>query len=93
MHYLHRPIANLSCFQKGATYSGIRIFNNLLQNITSLRNEKPQFKVALKNILRAHSFYSVDEFFACTDDITDLHDCVNSYTVIILYVLYDFVCF
>ena len=25
--------------------------------------------------------------------ITDLHDCVNSYTVIILYVLFAFVCF
>ena len=28
-HHLHRPVANLSCFQKGASYSGIRIFNNL----------------------------------------------------------------
>jgi hypothetical protein len=27
--YLHRPIANLSCFQKTALYSGIRIFNSL----------------------------------------------------------------
>ena len=62
-HHLHRPIANLSCFQKGASYSGIRIFNNLPQSITSLRNEKPQFKVALKIFLYAHSFYSVDGFF------------------------------
>ena len=37
-HHLHRAIANLSCFQKGASYSGIRIFNNLPQSITSLRN-------------------------------------------------------
>jgi hypothetical protein len=28
-HHLHRPVANLSCFQKGASYSGIRIFNRL----------------------------------------------------------------
>ena len=47
-HHPHRPIANLSCFQKGVPYSGIRIFNNLPQSTTSLRNEKPQFKVALK---------------------------------------------
>ena len=67
-HHLHRPIANLSCFQKGTSYSGIRIFNNLPQSIASLTNEKPQFKVALKNFLYAHSFYSVDGFFACTDD-------------------------
>ena len=68
-HHLHRPIANLSCFKKGASYSGIRIFNNLPQSITSLRNEKPQFKVAPKNFLYVHSFYYVDEFFACTNDM------------------------
>jgi hypothetical protein len=28
-HHLQRPIANLSCFQKGASYSGIRIFSSL----------------------------------------------------------------
>jgi len=33
---------------KKAHPTRIRIFNNLPQNITSLRNEKPQFKVALK---------------------------------------------
>ena len=68
-HHLHRPIANLSCFQKCASYSGIRIFNNLPQSITCLRNEKPQFKVALNIFLHAHAFYPVDEFFACTDDM------------------------
>jgi len=57
-HHLHRPVANLSCFQKGATYSGIRIFNNSPQNITSLKNEKPQLKEALKNFLYTHYFYS-----------------------------------
>jgi len=62
-HHLHRPVTNLSCFQKGVSYSGIRIFNNLPQGIASLRNDKPQFKVVLTNFLYAHSFYSVDEFF------------------------------
>ena len=40
--------------------------------ITSRRNEKLQFKVDLNNFLCAHSFYSVDEFFACTDDICEM---------------------
>ena len=48
-HHLHRPVANLSCFQKGASCSGIRIFNSLPRSITNLKNEKTQFKVALKN--------------------------------------------
>ena len=47
-HHSHSPMANLSCFQKGASFSGIRIFNNLPQSITSLSNDKPQFTVALK---------------------------------------------
>jgi len=44
----HRPVANLSCFQKGASYSGIRIFNSLPRNITNLKNGKTHFKIALK---------------------------------------------
>jgi hypothetical protein len=48
-HHLHRLVANLSYFQKGASYSGNRIFNSLPQSITNLKNEKMQFKVALKS--------------------------------------------
>ena len=68
-HHLHRPVANLSCFQKGASNSGIRIFNSLPRSITSLKSEKSQFRIALREFLNANSFYSVDEFFSCTDDI------------------------
>jgi len=49
-HHFHRPVANLSCFQKGASYSGIKIFNSLPRSITSLKNEKTQFRIALKKI-------------------------------------------
>ena len=85
-HHLHRPVAILSRFQKGASYSGIRIFNSLPWSITNFKNEKTQFKVALKKFLNAHSFYSVDELSTCTDDMYHwLYDCVNvSYTVIFL---------
>ena len=67
-------------------YSGIRIFNSLPRSITNLKNEKTQFKVALNKFLNAHSFYSVDELFTCTDDMYCwLYDCVNvSYTVMFL---------
>jgi hypothetical protein len=66
-HHLRRPVANLSCFQKGVSYSGIRIFNSLPRSVTNLKNEK--FKVAPQKFLNALSFYSVDDFFACTDDM------------------------
>jgi hypothetical protein len=68
-HHLHPPIANLSCFQKSAFYSSIRIFNNLPYSVTNLKNEKAQFKVALRRYLNAHSIYSVDEFLMCTDKL------------------------
>jgi hypothetical protein len=68
-HHLHRPVAKLSCFQESAYYSGIRIFNSSPRSLTNLKNEKAQFKVALRRYLDAHSFYSVDEFFMCIDDL------------------------
>jgi hypothetical protein len=47
-HSLHKPVTNLSCFQKGIYYAGIKIFNNLLSVLKCLMNEKARFKVALK---------------------------------------------
>ena len=68
-HHLHRPIANLSCFQKGASCSGIRIFSNLLQSIKSVRNEKVQFKLVLFFFyMQAPFTLWMIFFFACADD-------------------------
>ena len=59
----------------------------------SLRNEKPQFKVTLKNSY-VHTPFTLWMKFLHVQMIciTDLHDCVNSYTVI-FYVLDAFVRF
>jgi len=80
-----------SCQQTCVTYT-IAVCTE--QSITSLRNEKPQFKVALKNFY-VHTPFTLWMNFLHVQKIyiTDLHDCVNSYTVIILYVLHAFVCF
>jgi IS1 family transposase len=67
-HHLHRPNANLSCFQKSTLYDGIRIYNSLPSSLTSLKNGKAKFKVALKRYLNTHSFFSVDEFFMCKNN-------------------------
>jgi hypothetical protein len=64
-HCLHKPIVNLSCFQKGAYYAGIRIFKGLPSDLKGLMNEKAQFKIALKRNLNTYSFYSVDEYLLC----------------------------
>jgi hypothetical protein len=66
-HHLHRPNANLSCFQKSTFYAGITIFNRLSLSLISLKNEKTKFKVALRKYLNTHSFYSVDDFFMYKD--------------------------
>jgi hypothetical protein len=45
---LHHPTCKLTKVQKGVSYSGIRIFNNLSQNIKNLSSDVNKFKYALK---------------------------------------------
>ena len=53
---LHPPTANLTKFQKGVYYSGIKIFTNLPHNIKDLANETKLFQNALKRFLLSNSF-------------------------------------
>ena len=59
---LHRPIANLSKFNKGAYKSGIKVFNHLPQYIKTFTNDHKYFKSTLKRFLYHHSFYSMNEY-------------------------------
>jgi hypothetical protein len=59
---LHVPNSNLSKYQKGVYYSGIKIFNNLPPDVKNLSHNVKMFKRALKEYLLSHSFYSVGEF-------------------------------
>jgi len=52
---LHPPIANLTKFQKGVYYSGIKNFNNLPHNIKDLANEIKLFRNALERFLFSNS--------------------------------------
>jgi hypothetical protein len=54
---LHLPISNLSVYQNGAYYSGIRVFNSLPSQIKDLSHNRDQFKCALKIFLYFHSLY------------------------------------
>jgi hypothetical protein len=58
----HLPSSNLSLYQKGVYFTGIKVYNNLPQNIKNLSNDTKQYKSELKNYLHAHSFYSIDEY-------------------------------
>jgi hypothetical protein len=48
---LHLPPANLTLFQKGGWYSGIKLYNHLPLNLKQLSHDIPKFEGALKNFL------------------------------------------
>ena len=54
---LHPAVCNLTVFQKGVYFSGIKLFNHLPLNIKCLSSEIKSFKPALKRFLNLHSFY------------------------------------
>ena len=60
---IHQPHANLSIYQKGAYYTGIKVFNSLPSQIRELSHSRHKFKHTLKEFLLTHSFYTLDEFF------------------------------
>jgi len=47
---LYLPQANLTIYQKGAYYSGIKTFNNLLLEIKNVAGNQKKFKIALKKV-------------------------------------------
>jgi hypothetical protein len=59
----HYPQARLSVYQKGAHYTGIKLFNKLHGSIKQLSHDPIQFQTALKVFFCIHSFYSMDEYF------------------------------
>jgi hypothetical protein len=63
--HLHPPISNLSVYQKGTHYSGIKAFNSLPPQVKDSSHNRNQFKRALKNFLYFHSFYTLNEYFSC----------------------------
>jgi hypothetical protein len=61
-HDLHYPLSQLSVFQKGVYYTGIKVFNGLPVSMKELSTSTQQFKQELKNFLFYHSFYTLDEY-------------------------------
>jgi hypothetical protein len=60
---MHPPLCNLALFQKGTYYTGIKLFNNLPIQIKRLTNGIKLFKLAVKELLIFHSFYTLEEYF------------------------------
>ena len=83
-HHLHRPNSNLSCFQKSAFYTSIKVFNSLPPSVTILKNGKAKFKAAFRKYLLCRWF------FMCKDDLQYFYKkCIVFYTVNLYMCIYD----
>jgi hypothetical protein len=65
---LHLPTCNLTLYQKGAYFSGIKLFNHLPQKLKGLSVDIKVFKPALLRFLKEYYFYSVEEYFQLKTD-------------------------
>jgi len=83
----YRPNTNLTLFQKGVHYMGIKVFNTLPHYIKEISNNSREFESNLKRFLHAHSFYSIDEYFQYKSTETLRRTNTASITVQYLYVV------
>jgi hypothetical protein len=63
LNNLYHPITNITVYQRGLHYMGIRIFNSLPPYIKDISNNSKKCENCLKRFLHIHSFYSLDEYF------------------------------
>jgi hypothetical protein len=61
---LYFPQANLTIYQKGAYYSGIKTFNNLPSKFKNVAGNQKKFKNTLKKLLYTYSFYTLEAYFS-----------------------------
>jgi len=61
---LYLPQANLTIYQKGAYYSGIKICNNLPLEIKNVAGNQKKFKIAVQKILYTYSFNTMEEYLS-----------------------------
>jgi hypothetical protein len=60
----HQPSANLTKYQTGVFYMGLKIYNSLPTYIKNEFNNRKRFVSLLKKFLCENSFYSLEEFYS-----------------------------
>ena len=88
-HNLHRPNANLFCFQRSTFCTGIKIFNSLPPTVTILRCDIKKFKAALSKYLHTHTPFTLQMNLLCVKKIYNTVFCkmlVVLYTVNLYFV-------
>jgi hypothetical protein len=58
-----QPSVNLTKYQKGVYYVGVKVFNKLPTYIKIESHNPKKFKLGLQKFLYENSFYSPDEYF------------------------------
>ena len=61
--FLDALFEDVTVYQKGVYYSGIKIYSHLPRAIKDLSDDKNKFKLALKIYLLYNSFYSLEKYF------------------------------
>jgi hypothetical protein len=57
-HDLHLLVANLTIFQEGGCYSGIKLYNHLPPVLKQLSHDIPKFRFALKNLIEEYNSWN-----------------------------------
>jgi hypothetical protein len=60
---LYQPLAHLSLYQKRTYCMGIKLFNSLPPQLKQLHSDFKCFKLALKDFLYCHTFYTLEEYY------------------------------
>ena len=59
----HQPSANMTKYQKGVYYLGVKVFSMLPSYIKTEFDNSKKFKMVLQKFLYENSLYSLDEYF------------------------------
>ena len=84
-HHLHRPNANLCCYQKSALYADIEVFNVLPSSRPMFKNDKTKFTAAPSTVQYSTVQYSTVQYstvqYSTVQHSTAQHSTVQYSTV------------
>jgi len=65
----HRPLVNVTVYKNETYCTGIKVFNYLPTHIKNLSHNVNQFRLALRDFLHFHSFYTLEEYFNSSNNL------------------------
>jgi hypothetical protein len=87
---LYCPQSNLTTYQRGPYYFGIKLFNHLPLNIKELAHNIKQFRAALIALLHSKSFYTLEEYsISARDSSLDSHEYIVIFYFIVMYIYFN----